>query len=340
MSHDTDELREIEALCRRILTDTAGADHQNAPALDRETWAGLESAGLTDLASGFEGDAPGAGLRRVVAVLREAGRHTNAIPIAENDLLTWWVAQRAGLKLSSGVLHTVALLDDRGAGAVSWLGEVDVVLAIAPTPAGGSAVWVAAASSATTGVPSPADAESLQSVRMAVPEDAVVLDEDIRSEITLIGGLARTVMMTGAAERVVEIVVEHVTTREQFGRPISKFQAVQHLVADLSSEASLMAATADAAVGAAAEHGISHPSTQFAIAAAASCVGHSVSPVVRNAHQLLGAMGYTREHQLRIFTSRLVRWRSEFGALRSWDERVLRAAQEAGTEGLWPLVAG
>lgn len=40
--------------------------------------------------------------------------------------------------------------------------------------------------------------------------------------------------MPGAAER----GVEHVTTREQFARPIAEFHAVQRIVADLASEAS------------------------------------------------------------------------------------------------------
>jgi alkylation response protein AidB-like acyl-CoA dehydrogenase len=39
--------------------------------------------------------------------------------------------------------------------------------------------------------------------------------------------------MAGGAERVLEMTVEHVKTRRQFGQPIGAFQAVQHASADM-----------------------------------------------------------------------------------------------------------
>lgn len=83
MSVDTEELRPIEALCRRILSDSNGADHQHAVSLDREGCAGLGSAGLTDLAAGLDGDAPSAGFRRALTVIREVDQHTKRSPSRE-----------------------------------------------------------------------------------------------------------------------------------------------------------------------------------------------------------------------------------------------------------------
>ena len=45
--------------------------------------------------------------------------------------------------------------------------------------------------------------------------------------------------MCGGFDRIVQVVVAHVTERVQFGRPIGRFQAVQRLVADLAAEAAL-----------------------------------------------------------------------------------------------------
>lgn len=57
------------------------------------------------------------------------------------------------------------------------------------------------------------------------------------------GGLERLVVAAssvGAAQAVLEEVTAHVTTREQFGQPVSRFQAVQHQLADMATEIDAM----------------------------------------------------------------------------------------------------
>src|SRR5207237_3661288 len=54
-----------------------------------------------------------------------------------------------------------------------------------------------------------------------------------RREALAAGALARTAEMVGAAQRVLELAVEHAKTRVQGGRPIGGHQAVQHACADL-----------------------------------------------------------------------------------------------------------
>ena len=62
--------------------------------------------------------------------------------------------------------------------------------------------------------------------------------------------------------------------------------------------------------------------------------------VVRNAHQVHGAIGTTREHRLHEFTRAALAWRREFGSVRYWDERVTDAALYASAGGLWGLITG
>ena len=54
-----------------------------------------------------------------------------------------------------------------------------------------------------------------------------------RREALEAGALARTAEMVGAAQRVLELAVEHAKTRVQGGRPIGGHQAIQHACADL-----------------------------------------------------------------------------------------------------------
>ncbi|MBB5157338.1 acyl-CoA dehydrogenase family protein [Saccharopolyspora phatthalungensis] len=104
------------------------------------------------------------------------------------------------------------------------------------------------------------------------------------------------------------------------------FQAAQRMLAILAAETALARTATDAAVLIAddAAPGRLMP----AVAVARSCVGHAAEPVVRNAHQVLGAIGTTREHPLHEFTTRILTWRSGEGGARFWDTAVLRYAVE------------
>ena len=74
------------------------------------------------------------------------------------------------------------------------------------------------------------------------------------------------------------------------------------------------------------------------MAVARSCAGHAASVVVRNAHQVHGAIGTTREHALQRYTRLALAWRSEYGSVHYWDEQVTAAAVAAGGPSLWPLI--
>ncbi len=133
--------------------------------------------------------------------------------------------------------------------------------------------------------------------------------------------------------------IEHATSREQFGRPLSKFQAVQHLISDIAAEAALARSATEAALSDAVTSDWSAPQLEFLVAAARSCTGHAASVVVRNAHQVHGAMGTTSEHRLHEFTRAALAWRSEFGSVQYWDDRVTDMALQAGANGLWGLIS-
>ena len=64
----------------------------------------------------------------------------------------------------------------------------------------------------------------------------------------------------------------------------------------------------------------------FAVGVAKSCVGHAASVVVRGAHQALGAIGTTLEHELHTLTKPILARRSEYGSLQDWDETLTALA--------------
>lgn len=109
----------------------------------------------------------------------------------------------------------------------------------------------------------------------------------------------------GAMDAALRFTVGYVKERRQFGRPIGSFQAVQHRLAECAVD---VEGTRWLTYGAAA-HGA--PTEEAAMAA-----GHAAEAAVRvhrETHQLSGAIGYTLEHDLHVWSMRLQALRLELG---------------------------
>jgi acyl-CoA dehydrogenase len=55
--------------------------------------------------------------------------------------------------------------------------------------------------------------------------------------VDAMGALVRVNQAAGALGTALELAIQYAGEREQFGRPIGKFQAIQHMIADLAGEA-------------------------------------------------------------------------------------------------------
>ena len=142
----------------------------------------------------------------------------------------------------------------------------------------------------------------------------------------------RAMQMAGAADKVLATAVEYSKQRVQFGRPISTFQAIQHMLAELASCVAATIASAEAAARDADEGGLADGG-RFSIAAAKSQASDFAQRIAAIAHQSMGAMGFTHEHILHHYTRRLWVWRRDFGSESFWGEKIgdgLRQGRPAG----------
>lgn len=135
------------------------------------------------------------------------------------------------------------------------------------------------------------------------------------------GALARTAEMVGAAQRVLELAVEHAKTRVQSGRPIGAFQAIQHACADLargveSARPLVLHAAWKAQEGLPCE---------VEAAMAVSYAGDACLAVARKAHQVFGAIGYCDEHPLHRLHKQIIAARLAYGDTRHHAETIARA---------------
>ncbi|MFE4963093.1 acyl-CoA dehydrogenase family protein [Streptomyces sp. NPDC056660] len=112
-------------------------------------------------------------------------------------------------------------------------------------------------------------------------------------------GMALT--MVGACRRALDLVLDHVRTRRQFDAPIGSFQAVQHKAADMHVAIERARALAYFAALTIAED---DPRRGLAASMAKASAGECQALEFRNAVQLFGAMGHTRENDLQFAVKR------------------------------------
>jgi alkylation response protein AidB-like acyl-CoA dehydrogenase len=105
----------------------------------------------------------------------------------------------------------------------------------------------------------------------------------------------------GVAGRLLEMTVEYVKTRVQFGRPIGGFQAVKHKCATM---AMLVLGSRAATYAAAMAADGATPDAGRAACAAKAFVADTVSRVGGEALQLHGGIGFTWEHDLHLYLRR------------------------------------
>lgn len=309
---------------------------------DTDLWRVLEDTGLARLTSTPE---LGAGPEELAIVLSGIARHAGAVPLAETDALAGWLAQRAGIDLPDGPL-TVAIADADAAGGRVAGSAIDV-----PWTRACATVLLAARGrdELRVGVLDIADAGIEDGHNLAgEPRDRVTfdvaadelpsVDPAIGAELVLRGAWCRCVQIIGALDAAAALTVEHTIQRVQFGRPLSKFQAVQHALAGMAGEIERARAAATLAVAAAADHGFASRQVDYAVTVAKVAVGRAVDPVTTIAHQLHGAIGVTAEHPLWSATMRAQSWTRDYGTTAHYARRLGRVALEISEP--WDLVIG
>ena len=129
--------------------------------------------------------------------------------------------------------------------------------------------------------------------------------------------------LSAAAETVLAWTLHHAGERHQFGRPAAKFQAIQMQLAEMAGKVSAVSGLTHAA----ARRPERSKSIALAAAAAKVRAGEAVDVVAGLAHQVHGAIGFTRKHRLHHRTTRMWSWRDEAGHARAGRRRARTAGR-------------
>jgi acyl-CoA dehydrogenase len=365
----------------------AGGDGWKAGA-----WAALEDAGLPLAWVAEEFGGAGADIADGFAVLRETGRFAVALPVAETMLAGWLLAQ-AGISSPRGAMTCgpvrhgdLVMLGRNGTltgrlRAIPFAKDVQHVALVAEREGGGLAVALVERSAVRVGEGASAAGDAQGPVTFERTQPVALKDAPKgfdAGSLQLIGAAVRAMQMTGALEAILDVSVGYANERVAFGRPIGKFQAVQHNLARLAGEAAAALAAAGSAAdaiatlhaptnspsplwggargggnpddrGSAIPPSLSLPHTGggdacedaifLEVASAKIRAGEAAGEGAAIAHQVLGAIGFTREHTLHRFTQRLWAWRDDFGNESQWAVKLGNRVAANGADALWPMLA-
>jgi len=143
-----------------------------------------------------------------------------------------------------------------------------------------------------------------------------------------VGCLALCAEMVGGMQWVLDTTVEYVKTREQFGRAIGSFQAVQHQCADML----LMTESARSATYYAAwalTEG--DPAASVAVSVAKAYCSDAYREVGNRGIQLHGGIGFTWEHDLQLYYKRSKSSETLFGDATFHREKIARMVVDGDT---------
>jgi 3-oxochol-4-en-24-oyl-CoA dehydrogenase len=119
--------------------------------------------------------------------------------------------------------------------------------------------------------------------------------------------MARIVLageLVGIADAALELTLDYLRQRKQFGRPIGSFQVLQHRAVDMWMARQLAAAALEFAVRVATDPETTPQQLAVAASSAKARSAQTATSVCGSALQLHGAIGFTDEYDLGIYLNR------------------------------------
>jgi acyl-CoA dehydrogenase len=159
-----------------------------------------------------------------------------------------------------------------------------------------------------------------------------------RAALMVMGSVGRSIQTAGALDSILSLAVSYANERVAFDRPIGKFQAVQQNLARLAGQTAAALAVSASAADTIAQSGLDEGAFLETASAKIRCA-EAATEGAGIAHQVFGAIGFTKEHVLHRFTLRMLGWRDEFGSESYWAAELGRRIAKRGAEEFWPMVA-
>lgn len=327
----------------RALNDTVnprGTIAAEAGGLDEPAWRQLERLGVVGA------DAAQMSMAELAVVIDAVAAAGALVPYADSEALARWLSSAADLDLDAAML-TAAVADN----AQVQFGPRQVRVAAdglcIPWGCRANAVLFSfrAGERCYVGVKSAREIEQRRTPSLSGEPHGIVIGAveiatgDVHEvsaargpeAVLQRGALCRALQMVGAMTRVNALTLQYARDRKQFKRSLSDFQVIQSHLAAMAGELCAAAVAVETAVEAATSDD-AFP----AIATAKVRAGQAARQVAALGHQIHGAIGFTQEYPLNLWTRRLWGWREEYGNEAHWAAALGARCIEQGADALWP----
>jgi acyl-CoA dehydrogenase len=320
---------------QQLILDTAAkifGDHCDKALLDRaetgelskELWQLVADNGFDLIGTNTSGTTE----QDMFAFIQQCGRFAVPLPIADTLLVNRWRGAETGSKLYAiGVLEGDELRGGRQVRDVPWGRYADQVFGVQQ----GTSEVVVIDQPQMLAQGSNMAGEPRDSIACLDRTETIDVGLDAFAQVAV----TRINLMAGSLQTLLDLGLQFANERVQFGRPIAKFQAIQHSLAVVASEVAAARRAADAAVDA-----MQDPARfLFEVAASKARIGEAVTVAAEQIHQIHGAMGFTHEHRLHHFSRRAWAWRDEFGNEFFWQVVLGNHLAGLGADNVWQFIA-
>ena len=344
----------IEQSVMRLFDDQIDRDFMVAVeenGFPHEFWQTIEELGIDRvLASEANGGMDGT-WSDCYSVIRACGLHGVPLPIPE-AIACHWIMSEAGLDNRDGVpavlVNSLPPADDAAfidapAQAVPWGRDANYFVGLQENANGVDAVLIESSEAAINQdqnlAGDPRDLVSFSKANVAARAPVGLPADTLRWVMAMM----RSAQIAGAGSACLKLGLDYTSEREQFGRPLARFQAIQHHLANMSGELATVEAMSASAFESMTKIGLGtagESKTRFDIAASKCRASDAVEPITKIGHQVHGAIGFTYEYGLHFLTRRLWSWRAEFGGSGEWARYLGQIAVTSTGDGIWQVITG
>lgn len=332
---ERDDLNLIADGLDRILSDaplTAIDGHVGQGAEAKTLWATFAEQGYPKLCANEAQEGFGGAIADIIPLAVLGARHALAVPLVDTMLATGLLSA-AGLDAPEG---RIGLLDPQDAAApLAYAAQLDFVLTLKDSHVRCHALNRHSINHVVGGE----DGEGTLTAPLSDAQMACAAPDWLSPlAMRALAALMRAAQMAGAMQMVLDLTLSYTQEREQFGRPLARFQAIQHHLSDIACETAAAIAAVELAGDALQADPACGTATLEDIAIAKLRCGEAASRVAAAAHQAHGAMGFTREYALGRYTRRLWQWQDQFGSSTYWAGQLGRAVLAEAEPSLWPRI--
>ena len=272
-------------------------------------WQLIENAGFADALVSEDGGGAGLTLSELYPVLELCGAYALPLPLAETVLARAFLAKAGALIPRGSITFGHAATDPGGRVVCDNVRN------------GRVADWVLV-SRASHSLLLPAKEAKMSEAGFCL--DATMewsanagegLQVDCTHDVRTVQACVYAAQLAGALMTVFSRTLQYANDRNQFGRPIGKFQAIQHQLSVISEHA--FAARMAAQIGC---QSASAMPDRMRVAIAKSRTSEAALEVASLSHSIHGAIGFTADFDLQLFTRRLHLWRQAGGSESYWHD--------------------